>query len=335
VAYEAQIQIRTEGMAMKVVASFVCLALTLIAVTQAKAEYPDRIVRIELGFPAGGGADLLARWYAEKLQKLSGGHFIVENKVGASGNLALNTAARAAPDGTTLLFASTVTTAGNASVFKEMPLDVRKDIVPVVGFAETPFVLCVAPDSPINSIAELTAFIKSKAGKATYGSATTSALASTALYLQKVEATATYVGYKATANAIQDVNGHQIDFAFADVVFAMGQAKQGRIKILAIASDDRSPALPDVPTLKELTGATTGDIVALWGLWVPAGTPKNITDKLAKWMDEITRSSETQKFLIDQGGTPWVATPEEYRKKFEVALKAWADAVKLANIEAQ
>ena len=313
------------------------LAVSMIVTTgpQARAEYPDRVVKIQLGFPAGGGADILARWYADKLQKLSGGHFIVENKVGASGNLALNAAARAAPDGTTLLLASTVTTAGNASVFKEMPLDVRKDLVPIVGFAETPFVLCVAPNSPINSVAELTAFIKSKNGKATYGSATTSALASTALYLQKVGVTATYVGYKATATAIQDVNGHQIDFAFADVVFAMGQAKQGRIKILATASDVRSPALPDVPTLKELTGATTGDIVALWGVWVPAGTPKTIIDKLGTWTNEITRSPETQKFLIDQGATPWVATPEQYRQKFELALKAWADAVKIANIEAQ
>jgi tripartite-type tricarboxylate transporter receptor subunit TctC len=309
--------------------------LVLITASNAKAEYPDRVVKIQLGFPAGGGADILARWYADKLQKLSGGHFIVENKVGASGNLALNAAARAAPDGATLLLASTVTTAGNASVFKEMPLDVRKDLVPIVGFAETPFVLCVAPDSPINSVADLTAFIKSKNGKATYGSATTSALASTALYLQKVDATATYVGYKTTANAVQDVNGHQIDFAFADVVFAMGQAKQGRIKILATASDVRSPALPDVPTLKELTGATTGDIVALWGVWVPAGTPKDIIDKLGNWTNEITRSSETQKFLIDQGATPYVATPEDYKKRFELALKAWADAVKLANIEAQ
>jgi tripartite-type tricarboxylate transporter receptor subunit TctC len=309
--------------------------LVLITASHAKAEYPDRVVKIQLGFPAGGGADILARWYADKLQKLSGGHFIVENKVGASGNLALNAAARAAPDGATLLLASTVTTAGNASVFKEMPLDVRKDLVPIVGFAETPFVLCVAPASPINSVADLTAFIKSKNGKATYGSATTSALASTALYLQKVDATATYVGYKTTANAVQDVNGHQIDFAFADVVFAMGQAKQGRIKILATASDVRSPALPDVPTLKELTGATTGDIVALWGVWVPAGTPKDIIDKLGNWTNEITRSSETQKFLIDQGATPYVATPEDYKKRFELALKAWADAVKLANIEAQ
>lgn len=310
--------------------------LTLMAGTgSVRAEYPDRLVRIELGFPAGGGADILARWYADKLKNLSGGNFIVENKVGASGNLALDAAAKAKPDGTTLLFASTVTTAGNTAVFKQMPLDVTKDIVPTVGFAETPFVLCVAPDSPINSVADLTAFIKSKGGKATYGTATTSALASTEIYLQKVGANATRVSYKATANAVQDVTAKQIDFAFADVVFATGQAKQGRIKLIATASDLRSPALPDVPTLRELTGAATGDIVALWGVWAPAGTPQDILDKLGKWMNDITRTEETQKFLISQGATPWIATPEEYKKKFEIALKAWADAVKLANIEVQ
>jgi tripartite-type tricarboxylate transporter receptor subunit TctC len=311
------------------------LALAVSATPASAQQYPDRVVRIQLGFPAGGGADILARWYADQLAKKSGGNFIVENRVGASGNLALDATARAKPDGYTIMFASTVTTAGNASVFKQMPMDVRKDIVSIVGFAETPFVLCVAPDSPINSIAELTAFLKSKDGKATYGSATTSALASTALYFQKAGVDATYVAYKTTANAIQDVTGKQIDFAFADVVFAVGQAKQGRVKILANASDTRSPALPDVPTLKELNGATTGDIVALWGLWVPAGTPKDIIDKLGGWMNEITKSDEGQKFLIAQGATPFVGTQEEYRKKFEIALKAWADAVKLAKIEVQ
>lgn len=311
-----------------------CLALTATSFP-ANAEYPDRVVKIQVGFPAGGGADILARYYADKLQKLSGGNFIVENRVGASGNLALSATSNAKPDGYTILFASTVTTAGNASVFKQMPLDVTKDIVSIVGFAETPFLLCVAPDSPINSIADLTAYLKSKDGKATYGSATTSALASTEIFLQKVGAKATYVAYKATANAIQDVNGKQIDFAFADVVFAVGQAKSGRIKIIANASDTRSPALPDIPTLKELTGAATGDIVALWGVWAPAGTPKDVLDKLATWVNEITKSDEAQKFLISQGATPYVATPDDYRKKFEIALKAWADAVKLAKIEAQ
>jgi tripartite-type tricarboxylate transporter receptor subunit TctC len=301
----------------------------------ANAQYPDRIVKIQVGFAAGGGADIIARWYADKLSKALNGNVIVENRVGASGNLALDATARAKPDGYTIMLASTVTTAGNAAVFKQMPMDVRKDIMSVVGFAETPFVLCVAPDSPINSVAELTAFLKSKDGKATYGSATTSALASTAIYLQKVGAEATYVAYKSTGTAIQDLTGKQIDFAFADVVFASGQAKQGRIKILANASDTRSPGLPDVPTLKELVGANTGDIVALWGLWLPAGTPKDIFDKLAKATNDITQSDDTQKFLISQGATPWVATPEEYRKKFDLALKAWAEAVKLAKIEAQ
>jgi len=321
----------------KVMHLLAAAALTLTAaMTPASAQqYPDRVVRVQLGFPAGGGADILARWYADKLQKALGGSFIVDNKVGASGNLALDAAAKAKPDGYTLLLASTVTTAGNAAVFKQMPMDVRKDIVPTVGFAETPFVLAVAPDSPINSIADLTAYLKSKDGKATYGTATTSALASTEIYLARVGAKATQVGYKTTANAITDVTAKQIDFAFADVVFATGQAKQGRIKILANASNIRSPAMPDVPTLKELTGAETGDIVALWGLWAPTGTPKDILDKLGKTINDITKSEETQKFLIEQGATPWVATPEEYKKKFEVALKAWADAVQLAKIEVQ
>jgi tripartite-type tricarboxylate transporter receptor subunit TctC len=311
------------------------LAAVTFAATASAQQYPDRVVRMQVGFAAGGGADIIARWYADKLAKLSGGNFIVENKVGASGNLALDATAKAKPDGYTLLFASTVTTAGNAAIFKDMPLDVRKDIVSIVGFGETPFVLAVAPDSPINTVAELTAFIKSKDGKATYGSATTSALASTELYLQKVGVQATQVLYKATANAIQDVTAKQIDVAFADVVFATGQAKQGRIKLIANASDTRSPSLPDVPTLKETTGATTGDIVALWGLWAPAGTPQEILTKLGNWTNEITKSEETQKFLISQGATPYVATPEDYKKKFELALQAWANAVKVAKIELQ
>lgn len=311
------------------------VAAAVLASPASAQQYPDKPVRIQLGFAAGGGADILARWYADKLQKASGGTFLVENKVGASGNIALDAAAKAKPDGYTLVLASTVTTAGNAATFKQMPLDVRKDLVPIVGFAETPFVLAVAPDSPLNSVADLTAFIKSKNGKATYGSATTSALASTAIYLKQAGVEAVHVGYKTTANAIQDVTGKQIDFAFADVVFAMGQAKQGRIKILAIASDGRSPGLPDVPSLKESNGSRTGDIVALWGVWAPVGTPQPILDKLAGWTNDITKSDETQKFLISTGATPFVSTPADYKSKFETALTAWAEAVKLANIEAQ
>jgi putative tricarboxylic transport membrane protein len=310
------------------------MAAGAFAAIPADAQYPDKPVRIQVGFPAGGGADILARWYADKLQKASGGTFIVENRVGASGNLALNAAGQAKPDGSTLLLASTVTTAGNAAVFKKMPIDVTKDIVPIVSFCETPFVLTVGPNSPVKSVPDLTAFIKAKGGKATYGSATTAALALTAIYLKSAGLQATHVGYKATAAAVQDVTAGQIDFAFADVVFASGQAKQGRVKLLAIGSDERSPGLPDVPSLKDF-GAASGDITPLWGFWAPAGTPKAILDRLDKWLNEITTSAETQKFLISQGATPKSGTQEEYKKRFVAALKAWADVVVLAKIEAQ
>ena len=241
------------------------------------------MVSIQLGFPAGGGADILARWYADKLQKALGGSFIVENKVGASGNLALDAAAKAKPDGYTLLLASTVTTAGNASVFKQMPLDVTKDIVPIVGFAETPFVLAVAPDSPINSIAELDGLseVEGRQGdlrQRHHQRARLDRDLSAEGRRRRRPTSAT----RRPQTPFSDVTAKQIDFAFADVVFAMGQAKQNRIKILANRLGHPFAGLPDVPTLKELTGAATGDIVALWGMWAPAGTPKDILDKLGK-----------------------------------------------------
>src|ERR1017187_2620978 len=161
-------------------------ATLALATVGAQAEYPDRPVRIELGFPAGGGADVLARWYADKLQQASGGTFIVENKVGASGNLSMDAVAKAKPDGYTILFASTVTTAGNAHVYKNLPFDVTRDIVPVTYFCETPWVLTVAPNSPVRSVKDLTTLIKGKNGKTTYGWATTSALATTAIYLSTI-----------------------------------------------------------------------------------------------------------------------------------------------------
>jgi len=319
----------------RIAAACLSTAVLFAQAAPASAAWPDRPVRIMLGFAAGGGADIMTRWYADKLGKLSGGTFVVENKVGASGNLALEAAGHAKPDGLTILFSATVGTAGNAALFHKLPIDVQKDIVPVAGFGETPFVLVVAPDAGINSVADLTAFIKAKGARATYGAATGSAIASAALYLNAIGAEATYVGYKATSNAVQDVTGRQIDFAFADVVYASGQARQNRVKMLAISSNQRSPTLPDVPTLKEASGAKTGDIVAVWGVWVPAGTPADISSQLERWTLEITNMPETQKFLSEQGATPRPLKAADYKANFEAALPAWKDAVRIGKIEVQ
>jgi len=299
------------------------LAATMPA---ALAEYPDKPVHVVVGFPPGGGADILVRWFAAKLQEKSGGTFVVENKVGASGNISLGTTAKAKPDGYTILFASTTTTAGNNAVFKQMPLDVTKDIVPLMSFGETPFVLTVAPNSPVNSVKDLTAYLKSKNGKATQGWATTIARAATVLYIQAAGIPVTSVGYKSTAMAVSDVTAGQIDFAFADIVFATGQAKQKRIKILAVTSDTRAPGLPDVPTMKEAAGVPLGDITPLWGVWVPARTPKAVTDKITRWMTEICQTKEAQDFLLAQGATPKLLQQDAYKANFAVASKAWNQA---------
>jgi tripartite-type tricarboxylate transporter receptor subunit TctC len=319
----------------RIVAACLSTAVLFAPSAPAVAAYPDRPVRIMLGFAAGGGADIMTRWYADKLGKLSGGTFVVENKVGASGNLSLEAAGHAKPDGLTLLFSATVGTAGNAALFHKLPIDVQKDIVPIAGFAETPFVLVVAPDAGINSVADLTAFIKAKGARATYGAATGSAIASAALYLNAIGAEATYVGYKATATAVQDVTGRQIDFAFADVVYATGQARQNRVKILAISSNTQSPNLPGVPTLRETSGAKTGDIVAVWGVWAPTGTPPEMLSQLERWTLEITNMPETQKFLTEQGATVRPLNAADYKATFEAALSAWKEAVRIGKIEVQ
>lgn len=319
----------------RIIAACLSTAVLFAQAAPAAAAYPDRPVRIVIGFAAGGGADIMTRWYAEKLGKLSGGTFLVENKVGASGNLALEAAGHAKPDGLTLLFSATVGTAGNAALFRKLPIDVQKDIVPIVGFGETPFVLVVAPDAGINSVADLTAYIKKKGPRTTYGAATGSAIAASALYLNAVGLEATYVGYKVTANAVQDVTGRQIDFAFADVVYATGQARQNRVKILAISSNTQSPNLPGVPTLREASGAKTGDIVAVWGVWAPTGTPPDIMSQIERWTLEITNMPETQKFLSEQGATPRPLNGADYKASFEASLGAWKDAVRIGKIEVQ
>jgi tripartite-type tricarboxylate transporter receptor subunit TctC len=305
---------------------------TAATIPAALAEYPDKPVHVLVGFPAGGGADILVRWFSAKLQEKSGGTFVVENKVGASGNISLGATAKAKPDGYTMLFASTTTTAGNNAMFKQMPLDVTKDIEPLMSFAETPFVLVVAPNSPVNNVKELTELMKSKGGKGTQGWATTIARAATVLYTQGAGIKVTAVGYKSTAVAVSDVTAGQVDFAFADIVFATGQAKQKRIKLLAVTSDTRAPGLPDVPTMKEAAGVPLGDITPLWGIWVPTGTPKDVKDKLTKWMTEICETKEAKDFLLAQGGTPKILQQAAYKENFAVATKAWQRAAEQGNM---
>jgi tripartite-type tricarboxylate transporter receptor subunit TctC len=228
-------------------------ATTSSIVLPAHAEYPDHQVKVMLGLAAGGGADIVARYYVDRLREITGGTFYLENKVGASGNIAADALAKSKPDGYTLMFAASASQGGNRFLYKNLPFDTDRDIEPITTFYQLGFVLLINPEkTPVNSVAELTALLKAKNGKATYGWAVTSSIASAVLYVTTAEIPAIQVGYKTTSAAVSDLIAGQIDFVFADIVYATGLAKQGRVKILANSADRRASSAPDIPTMADV-----------------------------------------------------------------------------------
>ena len=305
-----------------------------LGVGEARAQqYPDRPIRVLLGFAAGSGADIPARFYAEELRKVSGGAtFIIDNRPGASGNLSVEGAAKAKPDGYTLLLASTATTGGNTALYKDVPFNVEKDLVPVAALHENGFALAVHPDSPAKDVAGLTAMLKAKGAKSTYGWATTVALASSVIYVGGAKLDVTPVAYKITPQAISDLSAGQLDFAFADVPFAVGQEKAGRVRLIAVTTEARVPGRPDLPTMNE-QGFKTSDTTALWALWAPSGTPQPILDKLGAWAKEVSASKATSDFLIPQGASPVVGDSAFMKKKLQEALVSWRQVQKDGKLD--
>ena len=308
-----------------------CLLLT----TGARAEYPDRPVKVVIGLPAGGGADIMTRWYVDKLREISGGTFFVENKVGAASNIAIDHVAKSKPDGYTLMFGASASMAGNRYLYKNLPYDSVRDIDPITTFCQLGFALVVNPEkTPVNSVAELTAFLKAKNGKATYGWAVTSAIASSVLYITSAKIEAVQVGYKTTAASVSDVIAGQIDFAFADMVYATGLAKQGKIKILANSADKRALSAPDIPTMAE-AGLPDATQTPWWAVWGPHGLPPEIIEKTGKWVNQITAMPETVQFLTTQGADPLPGSADATRKKLLESIKIWERVVSIAKIEPQ
>ena len=288
-----------------------------------------------LGLAAGGGADIVARYYVDKLREITGGTYVLENKVGASGNIASDTLAKSKPDGYTLQFAASASQGGNRFLYKNLPFNTDRDIEPITTFYQLGFVLLVNPEkTPVNSVSELTALLKAKEGKATYGWAVTSSIASAVLYITAANIPAIQVGYKTTAAAVSDLAAGQIDFVFADVVYGSGLAKQGKVKILANSADRRASSLPDVPTMAEV-GLKEATQFPWWAAWGPRGLPPEVVEKTAKWINQITAMPATQEFLKTQGADPLPGGPEQTRIKLQEAVATWQKVVTLAKIEPQ
>lgn len=316
-------------------ASLLAMAWTLGFSPSAHAQdnYPDKPVRIMLGFAAGSGADIPARFLLEQLRQITNGAtFIVDNRPGASGNIAVDAGAKAKPDGYTLLLASTATTAGNAALYKPVPFDVKKELVPIAALHENGFALAIGPDNPSKNVAELTQYLKAKGKRATYGWATTVGLAGSVAYTGGAGLDMTPVAYKITPDAVRDLSAGQLDFVFVDTLYASGQERQGKVKLLAVTTATPNPSMPNVPTMDSL-GYRTSDTTPIWAMWAPAGTPKPILDKLAGWFMQAAGSKAYADFLLNNGGVPVKGDAAFMTKKLDEAIVAWNKVADVAKID--
>ena len=311
------------------------LALALAAGLGAMAadaqEYPSQDIRVICAFPAGSGADVLVRYFAEKLRPIVKRTVIVENKIGAQGNIATEYVAKAKPDGHTIYVHAGTAVAANQHLFKKPPVDVAKALRVVATINRQPWMLVVDAKSPYKTVAELTAAMQAKGDKATYGTAAPTGRIMGEIYKRATGVKAVEVLYRTGADSLNEMASGRLDFATLDPVLSLAQQREGRLRILAVSTAKRLDASADLPTMTEL--GIPMDLTGWWAAMVPTGTPQAAVDRIHQWFVQMVSSAETKAFLNKFGGDPYINTPDEAQKLFEAAIKDWGEYVRMAKIE--
>jgi len=296
----------------------------------AEDAYPSRDIHVVCAFPAGSGADVLVRFFGDKLQKVTGQTVIVENRTGANGNIAARYVARAKPDGYTIYIHAGSSTAANYSLFKNPPIDPRKDLQVAATLNQQPFMVLVPADSPYKTLGELTEAMKKKGDKANYASSNTSGTVLGQLYAQATGVKAVEIHYRTGADTLNDFKSGRLDYGMMDPVYALSQAKAGRVRMLAVATAERMKAVPEIPTMKEQ--GIDIELPSWFAAMVPAKTPKAIVDKLNADFNKIEQMPDTVAFLAKFGGDPFITTPAEGQALMKKAVDDWAKYVEIAKI---
>jgi len=318
---------------MKTLILFVAALLALPAAGQ---DYPAREIRSICNFAPGSGADIIVRYYSDRLAKLAGKAVVVENKPGAQGLLATDFVAKSKPDGYTLMITPASSTLATAPhLFKQIPFDPLRDFAPVTTINTLAFVIAVDAAKPIHSVSQLVESLKNKPGNGLYGTGSNTGQVAAELLKTKLGLQSTYVPYKASTQALTSLLQGDVDFLSYDATWASTQAEpKGRLRILAVTSAKRSGTLPNVPTLAEL-GFGDFDITPWWGVVVPAGTPRPVIDRLAGWFNEITNSEDTKTFLARAALDAFPGSPESMAQLLRKDMERWGGYVRLAKIEPQ
>lgn len=307
---------------------------TLLAMAwpAAAQDYPERMVRVVSVSSAGTGADSYTRLLAKYLGEKLGQSFLVDNRPGANMMMAGEYVAKAAPDGYTLLLATSGTMAANPNLFKHLPYDPRKDFTPIARLSMLPVAIVVPATSPYHSLSELVAGARARPGRLNYGTASAPSQVAVAAFNEAAGIKAVNVPYKGMANMITDLIGGTMDYGLTDVASAVPQVQGRKLRALAVMSPSRMALLPEVPTLAE--AGVAGVQVASWtGLFAPAGTPQPIIDKLARLSLEFVNSPAARTHYAERGTLAFPATGPELSKSIVEDQKMWKRLIQLAGIQ--
>ncbi len=310
------------------------VGFTTSAVLAQPANYPNRPVKVIVPFTAGGTTDIFARLIGEKLSQSLGQQFVIENRGGAGGNIGTDAVAKAEPDGYTLVMGTVGTHAINASLYTKMPYDPLTDFVPIAYAAGVPNLMVVSPKTvKASSVQEFIAEAKASQRKfnmASSGNGTSIHL-SGELFKQFTGVEMPHVPYRGSGPAVSDLLGGQVDVMFDNLPSSIEHAKAGGLRALAVTSAQRSPALPNIPTLAE-AGLPGFEATSWFALFAPKGTPAEITSKLNQEVRKALDTPELRKRFVDLGGEIKPMTPDELMAYVRSEHEKWAKVVKASGV---
>jgi tripartite-type tricarboxylate transporter receptor subunit TctC len=318
---------------MKFLRFLMTMCLAFFAVTA--YGYPDKPIKIVLGFPAGGGSDILLRTITPALATVLGQSIVVDNRPGAGGNLAMEMVARAEPDGYTLLMGSPGL-AINPFLYEKLGFDPLHDFAPIGMVGSVQNVLVVNPSVPVQTVAELVAYAKKNPGRLNYASSGTGTSLHLAgeLFKRDTGVQITHVPYKGGGPAMNDLLGGQVEMMFNVLPSALPQINAGKLRALAVTGATRSPSLPNVPTMLE--AGIKGYTAVTWnGLLAPAGTPPAIVRQLNLALQQVLASADTKQRFADMGQDVVMGSPQDFTQLIQTETTKWKAVIQEAGIKAQ
>jgi tripartite-type tricarboxylate transporter receptor subunit TctC len=314
------------------VLSLLAVSLPTSVVPVLAAGYPDKPIRLIIPFPPGGSNDILGRYLGAKLTDRLGQQIVIDNRGGANGIIGAELAANSTPDGHTLLFVST-SWVMNAAV-RPLPYDVEKSFDPISMIGSSPNSIVVHPKGPYGKLRDIVDQAKAKPGSVNYAHTGVGGFNHFGgeLFNRVAGIKMQHVPYKGGGPAMIDIIAGNIPVMFTSVTQVLGHVRAGRIKMLAIGSEKRSPAVPDIPTVGE-SGFPGYEVAVWWGVAAPAGAPGAALRKLNGEITAVLREPETQKRLLADAAEPKIMTPAELRKLIHNDVKKWREVAKVAGIQ--